>query len=122
MWSTIPWAARRSTRQCAPINWEGRIVVVGFASGDFNQARTNILMVKNIEVMGFYWGSYSIHKPSAIGESMGELIRMWEDGQLKAPYQSHPAAGAGGRRAGPHDGPEVDWKDGVDGRRLSGRP
>lgn len=70
------------------INWEGRIVVVGFASGDFNQARTNILMVKNIEVMGFYWGSYSIHKPSAIGESMGELIRMWEDGQLK-PHISH---------------------------------
>jgi len=70
------------------INWEGRIVVVGFASGDFNQARTNILMVKNIEVMGFYWGSYSIHKPSAIGESMGELIRMWENGQLK-PHISH---------------------------------
>ena len=70
------------------INWEGRIVVVGFASGDFNQARTNILMVKNIEVMGFYWGSYSIHKPSAIGESMGELIRMWQDGQLK-PHISH---------------------------------
>ena len=70
------------------INWEGRIVVVGFASGDFNQARTNILMVKNIEVMGFYWGSYSIHKPSAVGESMGELIRMWEDGQLK-PHISH---------------------------------
>ena len=70
------------------INWEGRIVVVGFASGDFNQARTNILMVKNFEVMGFYWGSYSIHKPSAIGESMGELIRMWQDGQLK-PHISH---------------------------------
>ena len=70
------------------INWEGRIVVVGFASGDFNQARTNIVMVKNIAVMGFYWGSYSIHKPSAIGESMGELIGMWEDGQLK-PHISH---------------------------------
>lgn len=70
------------------VNWEGRIVIIGFASGDFNQARTNILMVKNIAVMGFYWGSYSIHKPSAIGESMGALIRMWEDGQLK-PHISH---------------------------------
>jgi len=70
------------------INWEGRIVVIGFASGEFNQARTNILMVKNIAVMGFYWGSYALHKPSAIGESMGELIRMWEDGQL-TPHISH---------------------------------
>ena len=65
------------------IAWEGRIVVIGFASGDFNQARTNILLVKNIQVMGFYWGSYSRRRPSAIGESMTELIRMWEEGRLK---------------------------------------
>tara|TARA_B100000029_G_scaffold32043_1_gene30645 strand:- start:4941 stop:5921 length:981 start_codon:yes stop_codon:yes gene_type:complete len=70
------------------INWEGRIVVIGFASGDFNQARTNIVMVKNIAVMGFYWGSYSIHKPSAIGESMSELIQMWKEGKL-SPHISH---------------------------------
>lgn len=70
------------------INWEGRIVVIGFASGDFNQARTNIIMVKNIAVMGFYWGSYSMHNPSAIGDSMTELIGMWEEGKLK-PHISH---------------------------------
>lgn len=70
------------------ISWEGRIIVIGFASGDFNQARTNIIMVKNISVMGFYWGSYSIHKPGAIGDSMAELIGMWEDGKLK-PHISH---------------------------------
>ena len=70
------------------VNWEGRIIVIGFASGDFNQARTNILLVKNIAVMGFYWGSYSMHRPSAIGESMTELVHMWEAGQLK-PHISH---------------------------------
>ena len=70
------------------VNWEGRIIVIGFASGDFNQARTNILLVKNIAVMGFYWGSYSMHRPSAIGESMTELVHMWEVGQLK-PHISH---------------------------------
>ncbi len=70
------------------VNWEGRIVVIGFASGDFNRARTNILLVKNIAVMGFYWGSYSMHRPSAIGESMTELVHMWEAGRLK-PHISH---------------------------------
>ena len=70
------------------VNWEGRIIVIGFASGDFNQARTNILLVKNIAVMGFYWGSYSMHRPSAIGESMTELVHMWEAGRLK-PHISH---------------------------------
>ncbi len=65
------------------VAWEGRIVVIGFASGDFNQARTNILLVKNIAVMGFYWGSYSMHRPAAIGESMAELVRMWEAGRLR---------------------------------------
>ncbi len=70
------------------INWGGRIIVIGFASGDFNQARTNIMMVKNISVMGFYWGSYSIHRPSAIGDSMSILIQMWRDGKL-TPHISH---------------------------------
>jgi NADPH2:quinone reductase len=70
------------------INWEGRIVVIGFASGDFNQVRTNIMMVKNIAVMGFYWGSYSIHRPSAIGDSMSALIQMWKERKI-TPHISH---------------------------------
>ncbi len=37
---------------------EGRIVLIGFASGDVPQIRANHLLVKNAEVLGFYFGQY----------------------------------------------------------------
>lgn len=38
---------------------EGRILVIGFASGDIPQIPANILLVKNIEVIGVNMGLYS---------------------------------------------------------------
>jgi hypothetical protein len=39
-------------------NPEGRILVIGFASGEMPQIAPNHLLVKNIDVIGFYWGGY----------------------------------------------------------------
>ena len=39
-------------------NPEGRILVIGFASGQLPQIVPNHLLVKNIDVIGFYWGGY----------------------------------------------------------------
>ena len=47
------------------IAWGGRIIIIGFASGRIPQVPANILLVKNIDVIGFYWGSYSGAQPSA---------------------------------------------------------
>ena len=44
-----------SLRCIAP---EGRIIPMGFAGGDIPQIPANILLVKNITVVGFYWGYY----------------------------------------------------------------
>jgi len=70
------------------IAWEGRIVIIGFASGQWNQVKTNIVMVKNVSVIGFYWGSYAIHKPEIAGRSMRQLVDWYEAGRLD-PHVSH---------------------------------
>lgn len=44
-----------SLRCIAP---EGRIIPMGFASGKIPQIPANILLVKNITVIGLYWGYY----------------------------------------------------------------
>ena len=44
-----------SLRCMAP---EGRILPIGFAGGRIPVAPTNILLVKNITVIGLYWGYY----------------------------------------------------------------
>ncbi|MEO1331178.1 MAG: NADPH:quinone oxidoreductase family protein, partial [Pseudomonadota bacterium] len=45
-------------------NPEARLLPLGFASGEVPQIPANILLVKNLTVIGFYWGSYYKVKPS----------------------------------------------------------
>ncbi|WP_417831870.1 NADPH:quinone oxidoreductase family protein [Terasakiella sp.] len=67
----------RSTRQ------DGRILVVGFASGDIPQIPANIMMVKNITCIGYHWGAYRSLDPDALRASFAELMDWIEDGSLK---------------------------------------
>jgi len=39
--------------------WEGRLIVIGFASGDIPSYPGNHMLVKNYSVIGLYWGAYS---------------------------------------------------------------
>jgi len=69
-------------------NREGRIIVIGFASGDVPEVRANHVMVKNITLIGFYWGGYLKFNPTALSDSMGELLQWYAEGRLK-PHVSH---------------------------------
>jgi NADPH:quinone reductase len=62
--------------------WGGRIVVIGFASGRIPQAPVNILLVKNIDVIGFYWGSHQARRPDLLHDSFAKLFRWFEEGKL----------------------------------------
>jgi len=64
------------------IAWEGRILVIGFASGRIAQAPTNIVLVKNIAVLGFAWSTYRTHKPAVFADSYRELLAWFEAGKL----------------------------------------
>jgi NADPH2:quinone reductase len=65
------------------IAWEGRIIIIGFASGRIPQVPANIALVKNIDVIGFFWGSYQAHKPELPRESFKQLLRWYQEGKLK---------------------------------------
>jgi NADPH:quinone reductase len=70
------------------IAWEGRIIIIGFAAGRIPQIPANLVLVKNIDVIGFFWGSYRRYKPQLQAESFQELFRWYEQGRLK-PHVSH---------------------------------
>ena len=70
------------------IAWEGRIIVIGFAAGRIQQIPANLVLVKNIDVIGFFWGSYRRYKPQLVTDSYGQLFRWFEEGKLK-PHVSH---------------------------------
>lgn len=71
---------RQSFRALAP---EGRMLVIGFASGDIPQVPANHLLVKNIELIGFYWGAYREFKPKILENSTQQLFEWYAQGKIK---------------------------------------
>jgi NADPH2:quinone reductase len=69
------------------IAWEGRLLVIGFASGRIPEVPANRLLVKNFSVVGFYWGAYFRRDPQVIRRSFEELLGWYADGLL-APHVS----------------------------------
>ncbi|MGL3148777.1 NADPH:quinone oxidoreductase family protein [Microbacterium sp. A82] len=68
-----------STRAVA---FEGRIVVIGFASGEIPQLTVSHALVKNYAVLGLYWGLYQERLPHLVDEAHDELIRLFEAGKI----------------------------------------
>jgi NADPH2:quinone reductase len=72
-------------RACNP---EARLLPLGFASGTVPQIPANILLVKNLTVIGFYWGAYATLRPSVLTDSFAQLFAWYAEGRLK-PHVSH---------------------------------
>ncbi|ARU01461.1 NADPH:quinone oxidoreductase family protein [Yoonia vestfoldensis] len=70
---------------CKPL---ARYIVIGFASGDVPQVPTNILLVKNIDLIGFYWGGYLKFSPDILSDSLATLLGWLAEGRL-SPHISH---------------------------------
>ncbi len=64
-------------------NPEGRIIPIGFASGDIPSIPANILLVKNLTVIGCYWGGYMKFGPDIVKEGLKELLDWFEQGRIK---------------------------------------
>jgi len=63
--------------------FEARIIIVGFAGGKIQRIPANILLVKNISAIGYYWGAYATHKLQMLRDSFADLKKLYEDGKMK---------------------------------------
>ena len=66
------------------IAWNGRLLVIGFASGRIGEAKTNIVLLKEISVVGVAWGSFAKRDPAANRAYLARLLRWYEEGALKS--------------------------------------
>lgn len=62
--------------------WKGRMVIVGFASGDIPQIRSNYLLVKNIAVSGLQWSDYREKDPEGVRKAQEHIFALAEAGKL----------------------------------------
>lgn len=63
--------------------WNGRLLVVGFASGTIPEFPVNLSLVKGYSVVGVFWGSFTQHQPKEFAVNMQELLNWYVQGKVK---------------------------------------
>ncbi|MFH8727529.1 NADPH:quinone oxidoreductase family protein [Streptomyces termitum] len=73
--------AYRQSAKC--VAFEGRIVVVGFASGTVPAPSLHHALVKNYTILGLHWGLYAQRDPAAVLDCHRALTALAEQGAVK---------------------------------------
>lgn len=68
--------------------WRGRLVIVGFASGEIPAIRAGYLLVRNISASGLQWTDYRDREPARAQAAQQEMFALWSAGRLD-PHIAH---------------------------------
>jgi NADPH2:quinone reductase len=75
------------------IAWNGRLLVIGFASGRIPEVKLNRVLLKNISLVGLHWGAHTMHEPARVGETFCALFGLYAKGLIEPMiYRSYPMA------------------------------
>jgi NADPH2:quinone reductase len=64
-------------------NWEGRFLVIGFASGPIPKIPLNLALLKGCQIVGVFWGAFTGREPKRHQENLKELMGWFGEGKLK---------------------------------------
>ncbi len=73
--------ATRAALRC--MAWCGRIVIIGFAGGSPYSLPSNHLLVKNVSVIGHWWGDYHWRDRHQLDAAFAELFRLYEAQRIR---------------------------------------
>ncbi|RMF09160.1 MAG: NADPH:quinone oxidoreductase family protein, partial [Alphaproteobacteria bacterium] len=65
------------------INWNGRLLVVGFASGEIPKLAVNRVLLKGCAVVGVFWGAFTEKEAALNAANNRDLLRFWEEGKIR---------------------------------------
>ncbi len=65
------------------IAWEGRFLVIGFAAGPISKIPLNLVLLKGAQIVGVFWGSFTMREPERHQANIREIMRWYTEGKLK---------------------------------------
>lgn len=78
------------------IAWNGRLLVVGFASGRIPELPVNLCLLKGAAVLGVFWGAFAQRQPADNAANFAQLFAWHAEGKIKPLVsQVFPLAQAG---------------------------
>jgi NADPH2:quinone reductase len=69
------------------INWNGRLLIIGFADGRIPTAPANLPLLKGCSLVGVFYGRFKTEEPEASAALTQELVDLYRDGKVR-PYIS----------------------------------
>ncbi len=63
--------------------WGGRLLVVGFAAGEIPKLPLNLLLLREGEAKGVFWGTWTQRDPAAHAKAVARLFGWVQEGKLK---------------------------------------
>lgn len=61
---------------------DGRLLIIGFVSGQHPTLQATHMLVKNVSALGVYWGSYKVTNPDVFYWSIREIFRLYKVGAI----------------------------------------
>jgi NADPH2:quinone reductase len=65
------------------IAWNGRLLVVGFASGRIPDFPINLALLKGAAVVGVFWGAFAQRQPEDNAANFAQLFTWFDEGRIK---------------------------------------
>lgn len=63
--------------------WRGRLLVIGFASGDIPRPPLNLPLLKGCSVVGVFYGAFMEREPQLHAAGLQELLRWLAEGRIR---------------------------------------
>lgn len=63
--------------------WNGRYLVIGFASGPIPEIPLNLTLLKGCSIVGVFWGRFTAEEPAEHLQNIKELWGLFAEGKLK---------------------------------------
>ncbi len=64
------------------LGWEGRHLVIGFATGEIPKIPLNLALLKSCDIVGVAWGNFTERFPKAQADNMTQIVRWAAEGKL----------------------------------------
>ncbi|MFE8072244.1 NADPH:quinone oxidoreductase family protein [Marinobacteraceae bacterium S3BR75-40.1] len=62
--------------------WEGRHLIIGFAAGDIPKIPANLALLKGCQIVGVFWGQFTMKQPQDNAQNMMELLKLYSEGKI----------------------------------------
>ena len=70
-------------QSCRCINWNGRLLVIGFTSGRIPVYKANLALLKGSSMVGVFLGRFRQEEPDTYERNFIELLKLYDEGKLR---------------------------------------